>query len=294
VRIFSRALSVRCDHLMKLLFAGTVAAAFCGAPAFAADKAKETPAVAPAAVSNWSGFYVGAELGAKLAQTTWTTTSVVDDGEPVSPDASSPRNYYPVGLGGGIYFGYNHQLSKPWVPGIEVDWADANKTTTKAGIPGCSILCLGDPGPVADTSSVRMGWDSSARARLGYLLRPHLLTYGTGGIAWQKIKSTATCQFSGPDPLCESTLGAPFGTVSSDATRTGWTAGVGIESSFAKHWILRGEYRYAGFGTGNVQSILTDGTGDGVVTNLGYQEKANTQFATLGIAYKFARRNHRP
>ncbi|MGA3011724.1 MAG: outer membrane beta-barrel protein [Terracidiphilus sp.] len=290
--ISSRAVSVGCDHLKELLFAGVIAVTFIGATALAADTAKVESPLPSAAVSDWSGFYVGAELSAKLADTTWTTTSVVDAGEPIVPDASSPRKYDPVGVRGGMYFGYNHQLAKPWVSGIEVDWADANKTTTKAGIPGCSILCLGDPGPVADTSSVRMGWDSSARARLGYLLTPRLLTYGTGGIAWQKIKSTATCQFSGPDPLCNGVPEAPFATASSSAARIGWTIGVGAESRFAKNWILRGEYRYAGFGTGNVQSNLTDGTGDGFVTNLSYQDKVNTQSATLGIAYRFTRRAH--
>jgi outer membrane immunogenic protein len=294
MRIHSCAFSVRFDHLKELLFAGMVVATFIGATAFAADTARVVSPLPAAAGSNWSGFYVGAELGAKLADTTWTTTSVEQFGESVVLDASSPRNYYPVGVRGGMYLGYNHQLAKPWVSGIEVDLADANKTTTKAGIPGCSILCLGAPGPVADTSTVRMGWDASARARLGYLLTPRLLTYGTGGIAWQRIKSSATCQFSGPDPLCEDSVGTPFGTASNSTARPGWTVGIGVESRFAKHWILRGEYRYAGFRTGNVQSILTDGNSDDVVTNLDYQNKVSTQSATLGIAYRFARRAHRP
>jgi len=53
----------------------------------------------------------------------------------------------------------------------------------------------------------------------------------------------------------------------------------------AQNWLLRAEYRYAGFGTWNVQSNLVDGA---TVTNLGYQVKISTQIATLGIAYKFA------
>jgi outer membrane immunogenic protein len=265
--------------MKKLLVAGIIAAAFCAAPALAG------PPLPPAAVSTWSGFYVGGELGAKWTDTTWTTTSVVDALTPVVLDASSPRNYDPTGVRGGIYLGYNHQFAPQWVAGVEVDWADARKTTAAAGIPGCSILCLGDPGPVADLSSVTMGWDASARARLGYLLMPNLLVYGTGGIAWQKVESSATCQFSGPDPVCEGNPGAPFATASSSTIRTGWTVGAGIESRIAQNWILRGEYRYAGFGTWNVQSNLIDGA---AVTNLGYQVKISTQIATLGIAYKFA------
>jgi len=193
--------------MKKLLVAGTVAAALCGAPALAADMALKAPPLPPAPVSTWSGFYVGAELGEKWAHTTWTTTSVVDALAPITVDASSPRNYDPAGIRGGLYLGYNRQFAPRWVAGVEVDWADARKTTTAAGIPGCSILCLGAPGPVADLSSVTMEWDASARARLGFLVMPDLLLYGTGGIAWQRIESSATCQFSGPDPLCQGTPG---------------------------------------------------------------------------------------
>jgi outer membrane immunogenic protein len=271
--------------MKKLLVAAIVAAAFCGAPAFAADMPLKAPPLPAAAVSTWSGFYVGAQLGEKWADTTWTTKSVVDAQLPIVLDASSQRDYDPAGVRGGIYLGYNHQFVSQWVAGVEVDWADARKTTTTPGIPGCSILCLGAPGPVADLSSVRMGWDASARARLGYLLMPDLMVYGTGGIAWQRIESSATCQFSGPDPVCQGSPGAPFATASSSTVRTGWTAGAGIESRIAQNWILRGEYRYAGFGTWNVQSNLIDGA---AVTNLGYQVKISTQIATLGIAYKFA------
>lgn len=271
--------------MRKLVAAAVLAGTFCGAPALAADIALKAPRLAPAAVSTWSGFYVGAELGAKWADTTWTTTSVVDAGAPIVPDVSSPRNYDPAGVRGGIYLGYNYQFAPQWVAGVEADWADARKTTTAAGIPGCSVLCLGNPGPNADLSSVTMGWDASARARLGYLLMPDLLLYGTGGVAWQKIESSATCQFSGPDPLCAGLPGTPFVTATNSTVRTGWTLGAGMESRIAPNWLVRAEYRYAGFGTWNAQSTLNGGA---AVTNLGYQLKISTQVATLGIAYKFA------
>jgi outer membrane immunogenic protein len=272
------------SHQMRLV-ACIVAGTFCGAPALAADMAVKAPLAPPAPVSSWTGFYVGAELGVKREHATWATTSVIDAGTVITTDASSPRSYDASGVRGGIYLGYNRQFASRWVGGVEFDWADARKTTNAAGIPGCSILCLGAPGPVADSSSVTMGWDASARARLGYLLTPDLLLYGTGGAAWQRVESSATCQFSGPDPLCPGIAGTPFATASISATRTGWTIGSGIDARISEHWILRGEYRYAAFGTWNVQTALSAG---GLTTNLGYQLKINTQLATLGIAYKFA------
>ena len=59
--------------MRKLVAAAVLAGTFCGAPALAADIALKAPRLAPAAVSTWSGFYVGADLGAKWADTTWTT-----------------------------------------------------------------------------------------------------------------------------------------------------------------------------------------------------------------------------
>jgi outer membrane immunogenic protein len=272
--------------MKKLIAAGIFAAASWGAPALAADLPLKAAPLPPPVTSTWSGFYVGAELGARWGTTTWTTLSVVDAGFPITLDASSPRHYdTTASLRGGLYLGYDYQFASRWVAGAEFDWADAHKTNMQAGIPGCSILCLGAPGPVADSSSVTLGWDASARARLGYLVMPNVLLYGTGGIAWQRISSSATCQFSGPDPLCPGIAGTPFATATVSTTRTGWTLGAGIESRIAERWILRGEYRYAGFGTWNVQSNLTN---DGLTTNLGYQLKISTQIATLGIAYQFA------
>src|ERR1019366_9752704 len=81
----------------------------------------------------------------------------------------------------GAYAGYDWQVAD-WVLGLEADLAWADSSASAAGIPGCAVLCtLGFPGPGIDVASVRMGWDASARARLGYLMAPDLLAYATGG-----------------------------------------------------------------------------------------------------------------
>jgi outer membrane immunogenic protein len=191
---------------------------------------------------------------------------------------------------GGVYLGYNWQFAPQWVGGIEFDWADANKNTTTVGIPGCSSSSSCDPflgeSIQGDAASVKMGWDASARARVGYLLSPGLLVYGTGGIAWQRIETSATCQFSNPDPICFGTAGNPFATVSNSTTRTGWTIGGGVETKISENWILRAEYRYSDFGTFSTQANLNV-PGSGGATSVAYQLKLNTQIATVGIAYKF-------
>jgi outer membrane immunogenic protein len=235
---------------------------------------------------SWTGFYVGAALGAKWADPTWTTTSITEPGFVMVVDGSSPRNYNFSTVRVGGYLGYNWQFAPQWVAGLEGDWAWANRTTTTAGIPGCSILCTaGFPGPGTDSSSVKMGWDASVRARLGYLVLPNLLVYGTGGVAWQQFETSATCQHSGPDPLCIFLPGNPFATATIKTTRNGWTAGGGIETNIYGNWPLRGEYRFSDFGTWNNSFNL--GLPGGVQTVVNSQFKATTQIATVGVAYKF-------
>jgi opacity protein-like surface antigen len=73
--------------------------------------------------------------------------------------------------------------------------------------------------------------------RLGYLVAPNWLIYGQGGAAWTKAEATA---FNG--------LGAQVGSISGNS-RTGWTAGGGVEWMFVPHWSVFLEYNYMGFGT---------------------------------------------
>jgi outer membrane immunogenic protein len=238
---------------MKKLATAIAAIALIGTPALAADLARKMPVKAPppppAPVFSWTGFYAGVELGAKWADTTWTTTSLSSGGGFFPVDASSPRNYDPSGFRWGGYVGYHWQVFSQWLWGVEADWAGANKTDTAAGIPGCTIGCPSPPGPGADTSSVKMGWDASVRARLGYLVTPDILAYATGGIAWQRVEASATCQHSGPDPLCFALAGDPFATGTNSKILTGWTVGGGLEYRIYGNWLLRGEYRYSNFGT---------------------------------------------
>jgi outer membrane immunogenic protein len=187
--------------MQKLAVAIAAVATLTGASAFAADMAVKAPPLPPLAVPNWTGFYIGGALGGKWANTTWTTTSTSDLPGTIV-DVSSPRNFDPSGFRASGYAGYNWQIA-PWVVGLEGDVAWSNNTATVAGIPGCTMQCFpGAPGPGVNVSSVKVGWDASLRARLGHMITPDLLIYGTGGVAWQEIVSSGTCQHSLPNPQC--------------------------------------------------------------------------------------------
>lgn len=274
-------------HIVLAVTASIVVGLGAGSFAFAADMPVKGPVYkTPVTDADWTGLYVGAALGAKWSHTTWTTSPILYSGAPFAADASSPRDYDASSVRAGGYLGYNYQFAPKWVGGIEFDFAYANKTVTTAGIPGCTILCIpGTPGPGADQSSVKMRWDASARARLGYVVLPNTLVYATGGIAWQNMETSATCQHSTPDPICVNVAGNPFVTTTNSVTRTGWTLGAGVDAKLYGNWILRGEYRYANFGTWNEGFNLSFATGATTVVNA--QMKVSTQIATLGLAYKF-------
>jgi len=261
--------------------------------ASAADMAVKAPRYeAPeAAVSTWTGFYVGASLGGEQANANWTTTSIAVAAPgfvipPPTVDGSSPRRFSPSSGRFGGFAGYDYQFAPQWVAGIVLDAAYFDRTVTTVGGPGCTFTCiLGVPGPGADVSSVRAKWDADVRGRLGYLVTPNVLLYGTGGIAFQNFSNSATCQTSLSDPLCGPTPIPIFATATNSSTRTGWTAGVGIDAKIFANWMLRAEYRYSDFGTWS-NSLLLVSPGVSTVT-VATNLKINTHIGMIGIAYKF-------
>jgi outer membrane immunogenic protein len=131
-----------------------------------------------------------------------------------------------------------------------------------------------------------MRWDASVRARVGYLISPDLLAYAAGGIAWQSVQVSATCQHSLPDPLCAVMADTPFATATNNSILTGWTIGAGLEYRIYGNWLLRGEYRYSDFGT-RTGEVLNLGLPGGAPTILTHDLKVNTHVATGGLGFKF-------
>ncbi|MDH2405069.1 outer membrane beta-barrel protein [Bradyrhizobium sp. SSUT18] len=261
--------------------------------ASAADMVVKAPQYkAPeATVSTWTGFYVGASLGGEQANANWTTTSIAVDAPgfvipPPTVDGSSPRRFNPLGGRYGGFAGYDYQSAAQWVAGIVVDVAYFDSTVTTVGAPGCTVTCiLGVPGPGVDVSSVRAKWDADVRGRLGYLVTPNVLLYGTGGIAFQKFSNSITCETSLTDPLCGPTAIPAAATATNSSIRTGWTAGVGVDAKIFANWMLRAEYRYSDFGTWS-NSLLLVSPGVSVAT-VATNLKINTHIGMIGIAYRF-------
>jgi outer membrane immunogenic protein len=258
---------------------------------------------------NWTGFYLGGDIGAQWTHAVWTAISLRDLPGVQQPgwsslgiDASSPSEFDLSGARIGSHVGYNYQFAPRWVGGIEVDFGYAKRTENAIGFPGCTITCnaflgtpLSEPAAGGDVTSVDVRWDASVRARLGYLATPEVLVYATGGLAWQSIEATGLCgdwhtsnYCFGPGPG----LGQPVPSfVTQATTRTGLTVGGGIEWRIFGNWLVRGEYRYANFGTWNSAfpfgpsvNPFTGESGDD--NTYRFRLSTETHVATFGLTYK--------
>jgi opacity protein-like surface antigen len=253
-------------------------------------KAKAAPAVA----FNWTGGYIGAAAADRWSDASWNTTAIGTNGFPpplfIAPDpTTTPVSFFSSAMQGRLYGGYNWQFSRKWVAGLEADAGFGDSRMTRGGIPGTfgnGNNAFFNPGIEAeqhDSSSVKLGWDASIRARLGMLIAPSVLFYGTGGVAFQQVSTSASCDgvldAFGGGSWCAFTGIAKSQTFST--TRTGWTVGGGVEAVITGNWLARGEVRYADYG--NFKQTFFAGTGDDVVTNF----HLSTYTALAGVSYKF-------
>lgn len=93
--------------------------------------------------------------------------------------------------------------------------------------------------------SARIDWLATVRGRLGWLMDPDTLIYGTGGVAWGGVKNSANPNGFGSI----TTAGAITKSVST--TRSGWVAGGGIEHMLGgawSHWTLGVEALFVDLG----------------------------------------------
>jgi outer membrane immunogenic protein len=281
-------------------FVVAVVAALAAAPAaFAADVLAPTPAYtkAPAPIAyDWTGFYLGAGVGSRSSQVDGDVTQdSINSFNNFTGDQSCSR-FFPCS-GASLndtafrispYLGYNYQFATQWLAGIEGDVGFGSKVTTLADAfyPNTGITNFNG----RDSFAVKTGWDASLRGRLGFLVTPSFLVYGTGGAAWQHIEATSTCSTgTNSFSICDPGLLAP--SVITDSTaKLGWTVGAGIETMLSQNWIVRGEYRYADFGTITNTDTRACGAGcAGFGSSLAFTDtlRLRTQTATFGIAYKF-------
>jgi outer membrane immunogenic protein len=221
--------------------------------AHAADLYRPAPAYVPAvrAAYDWSGFYLGVNLGGAWAKSHHDFTV---GGAQVSNNTSTHG-----GVIGGVQGGYNWQ-SGAWVLGVETDFQGSS---IKGGIGTINA------GAVAIQSDEKLPWFGTVRGRVGYAA-DNWLYYVTGGYAYGRVKNDTTF-----------TSGGTTAIVSSNHTRSGWTVGGGVEWAFARNWTAKAEYLYIDFGT-NTTNYAPVGL-PGVLEN----DRVYANVVRAGLNYKF-------
>jgi len=216
--------------------------------AVAADlpvKARPQPVAAP--VASWTGCYVGGHAGYSWSRFTdnslpyavaTTANPIAAPGDPIVEGYAG--GYSTGGFEGGIQGGCDKQFGQA-VFGVVIDYS---WTSQKRDSDPFQIAPVFPATTAAELASVNLKSFGTARARLGYLVTPTFLFYGTGGAAWARASMSVVGTVG--------SAGTPFALAVSDTTNfLGWAAGVGGEWMFSPNWTFGVEYLHMDFGNAN-------------------------------------------
>jgi outer membrane immunogenic protein len=232
---------------LMLLAAATIGLA--ASQALAADLPRKAPAYVPPAPPpvTWTGCYIGANIGGVFGRAN------ADFGfGSVSSDNS--------GFAGGGQIGCDYQFAGGWVIGFRNMFDGTSLSRSATFVDGVGNIA---------TVDFHNNWFDTLTGRLGYSWAPAWLLYGQGGVAWAKNSADVTIN------------GFDFGTFS--RTRSGWTAGGGIEWMFAPGWSAFLEGNYMDFGH------QSNTVFDGGVCSLGCAVNTTTTASNIlvGVNYRF-------
>jgi outer membrane immunogenic protein len=212
---------------------------------------KAPPAYIPPAPPpiTWTGCYIGANIGGIFGR----FKAEGPFGGEFSEDGS--------GFAGGGQIGCDYQFAGTgWVIGFRnmFDGTTAHRDRTIQFGP----LAGGD-------IDFHTRWFDTLTGRVGYAVAPAWLLYGQGGAVWSRVE--ADLAFAG----------SQIGEWSD--TKTGWTAGGGVEWMFAPHWSAFLEGNYMDFGSHDRTVFTPVACPAGCALNT----KATAATVLVGVNYRF-------
>jgi outer membrane immunogenic protein len=204
-------------------------------------------------VFNWSGFYIGANVGwgytsAESAESTPLAGSITPNSENYDQTASS--------VTGGAQIGWQRQWNT-WVFGIEGAYTALSFDTNAVSplIPGL-------------TRSVEVNNIFTLTGRVGYAYE-QWLAYAKGG--WASADISASYSFGGV-------------TTTTSGRNNGWTAGVGIDYAIHPNLFLGVEYNYLSFRSDIIAPAAALVSVPGAQTG---DVSVDTQTLVLRLNYRF-------
>ena len=242
----------------KLIFSVAAAAVIMGSGAvYAADlpvKARPLP-VEPA--FDWSGFYIGLN-GGYGAQPSNNDITLMNNFAVLARTGGFQAS---GGFGGG-QAGYNWQRGFV-VLGVETDIQGSAINDKFSRV----IDAAGDN----LNASKNIDYFGTFRGRFGFASN-NVLFYGTGGFAYADVRNTLLV-----------TNGGLSANLTDSTTKTGYSAGFGVEYAYDRSWSFKAEYQYIALGSSTLTAAVVPP--NGVVIN---SNRLSNDFYTLrmGVNYK--------
>jgi outer membrane immunogenic protein len=253
--------------MKRFVFASVALCGGIGSAAMAADlpppmapppRAPAAYIPAPIPLYNWSGFYIGGNLGAA-----WNSGGSVSDTFGSTFTGSGQTTKFT----GGGQVGVNYEFWGGVVVGAEAMFNWLPNTTNTINV----VEGPGGPFPGTTASAtLNSRWLTTATGKLGYAWNTVLL-YGKAGGAWV-----------GADNPNLAVAGVPTTLSNSTTNNFGWTAGVGVEWAFAGPWSARVEYDFVGLQNRSITVASGPFLGDTINFN-----NRNISLLTVGLNYRF-------
>jgi outer membrane immunogenic protein len=265
-----------------------LAAVALATPVLAADlPVKAAPIVAP--VYNWSGWYVGANVGYSWGRSNTDVAFLTNPGGVIIPPPAGSITSAGFDMDGwvaGGQLGVNWQ-SGQWLLGLEADiqWTGqkgaANFLCAAAGAAGPCFPGLTATLPAGITGvsvllDQKLEWFGTARARVGFLPSPNWLLYVTGGLAYGEITTSAL-------HTSVNLAGTAVTTAASFSdTNFGWTVGGGFEGVISGPWTAKLEYLYMDLGSvsGTIVPVAP-------LAQAAFSSKITDHILRVGLNYRF-------
>lgn len=292
------------SNMKKLLLTSTTFALIAGNAA-AADlpSIKSAPVVTQTPM--WTGFYAGLNSGGMWSNSNTYLSSYPLYSNPVINRFSAPTagivatgnvSTQNSGFIGGGQIGYNWQAYDRFVLGLEADIQGIAGTSgqgsgTSAGyIPSTSS----DTWTAVKDTSNNLSYLGTVRGRIGFLVTPSLLIFGSGGLAYGGINSNTSSTWIGiPTPSFSSGGNVFYGSGNVSNSQVGWAAGGGADWMFMSNWSAKIEYLYYDLGNANytfssVRPRINGGPNFVMMTNSSTRFNGNIIRAGVNYHFNFA------
>lgn len=216
------------------------------------------------------------------------------------------------GVVGGGQFGLNKLIADKFIVGLEADFQGSgmrgsgsytnasadNFSKTKSNAKPYSSYSsrsfIGD-----GNSKASMNWIGTVRPRAGILIKPDLLLFGTGGLAYGNVSLASHYTVISQIATTENNNGS-ISTINQTSIATssgyrtsslaGWSAGGGFEWLIAPSWSVKSEAIYYSLGSlSTVSSPLILASTDGILSSNLVNTQASYQgiIARVGLNYHF-------